>query len=362
MENQMSDNQRRLFCRLLFLFFCLLPTAIIVYRACHPRTPVWWQQQVFTAVGIHTRVNSVETLSPQETVLRDVTIFDGHGQPILSAMEVDLSVASGHSQIVIRDQIRLSNHGLKYLAETVNRRMMKSGPCSVLLNDVVLVSTEGGQTRELRVTPIEITTSPTAEGGRAIVTLRMKHTGGFGPQQLDPLEQPAHSIVQCSFDHITETDQIRIHVETNRVAMPCWLADQWLPELQELGTAAGFAGRFFIEPQSDGLHGWVDGQFTDVDLKQQLARELPERDLTDPSDLDDSPERMLGQIELRTSFPLLPKSGVSSGRDEDYAILKLPDGTSQPILPDYEMQQVFDVRSAISNTVRTARSRSAINF
>ena len=338
----MSDNQRRLFCRLLFLFFCCLPTAIIVYRACHPRTPDDWQKQVLSTIGVHTQLHSVETLSPSETVLREVTVFDGHGQPLLSAMEVDLTFTPGRSQIVIRDQIRLSNHGLKYLAETINRSLMRSGAYSVLLNDVVLTSTQSGQTRELRVSPIEINTNPTAEGSRAVVTLQISN-----PNTLSA--QPA--VVQCNVDHIAATDQLRIHVETNQVAMPCWLADQWLPDLSELGADSGFAGRFFIEPKEERLHGWIDGQFTDVDLEAAY----------EPSAVAASAGRVLGQIELHTSFPVLPR-GVGADRKDDFAILKLPDGTTQPILPEYELQEVFNVGSAIDKTVRTARSMSAGKF
>jgi hypothetical protein len=49
-------------------------------------------------------------------------------------------------------------------------------------------------------------------------------------------------------------------------------------------------------------------------------------------------------------------------REEDYAVLKLPDGTVQPIVADYEMQRVFNISSALGNTVRTARSKSATRF
>jgi hypothetical protein len=342
MENRMSDNQRRFFCRLLFLFFCCLPTAIIVYRACHPRTSEDWQAQLFSSIGIHAQVHSVETLSPNETVLRDVRVFDGHGQPVLSAMEVDLTFAPGRSQIVIRDQVRLSNHGLKYLTETINRRLMRSDACSVLLNEVVMTATEGGQTRELRVSPLEITTTPTAEGSRAVVTLQMPNANAVSDQR---------AIVQCNVDHIAATDQLRIHVETNQVAMPCWLADQWLPELRELGADSGFAGRFFIEPRDERLHGWIDGQFTDVNLAPAY----------DPSALAATGGHVFGQIKLHASFPVLPR-GVGEDRNDDFAILTMPDGSTQPILPDYELQEVFNVGSAIGKTVKTARSKSAFKF
>lgn len=345
MENQMSDNQRRFFCRALFLFFCCLPTAIIVYRAFHQRTPADWQQRVFAITGVHTQLQSVETLTPNDTILRDVTVFDGHGQPVLSAMAVDLNCAPGRNQIVVRDQVRLSNHGLKYLTETINRRLMGAGACSVLLNDVVLTATDGGQTRELRVSPLEITTTPTAEGSRAVVTLQMRNANVPGDQR---------AVVQCNVAHNAATDQLQIHVETNQVAMPCWLVNQWLPELRELGAEAGFAGRFFIEPQQQHLQGWIDGQFTDVNLASAY----------DSGTVAAAGGNIMGQIELHMSFPVLPRGGGADSADQrnDFAILRMPDGTTQPILPDYELQEVFNVASAIGKTVRTARSKSALNF
>lgn len=355
MENRMSDNQRRLFCRLLFLFFCCLPTAIIVYRACHRPTPDFWQQQILANLGFHTRLNSVETLSPHETILRDVTVFDGYGYPVLSAIEVDLNFSPGRHQIVIRDQIRLSNQGLKYLAQTLNSRLIQTGGCSVVLNDVVLTSTQAGLTQELRVSPVKIISTPTADGTHASLTLRMKHAGESGDH--------SHSTVHCNFDRIAATGQTQIHVETNQLAVPCWLADQWLPTLQELGPGAGFAGRFFIAPKEDRLHGWVDGQFTDVDLADAYGHAQYGQEKQGNAPLAMTGRPLLGQIELHTSFPLLPEN-LAGSRDprKDYAILKLPDGSTQPIIANYEMRRVFDVSSAIGNTVRTARTKSVINY
>lgn len=345
----MSDNQRRLFCRLLFLFFCCLPTAIIVYRACHRPTPEYWQQRILASLGFHVRLNSVETLSPEQTILRDVTVFDGHGYPVMSAIEVDLNFSPGRNQIVIRDQIRLSNQGLKYLSETINGRLTQASGCSVVLNDVVLTSTQGGLTQELRVSPVEIISTPTAEGTHASLAMRMKHADATGDH--------AHSTVHCNFDHIVATGQMHVHVETNQLAVPCWLADQWLPELQELGPGAGFAGRFLIEPKNERLHGWVDGQFTDVDLADAYGG------TSGNSGAMMTERNLLGQIELHASFPLSPENlAADRDRSKDYAILKLPDGSTQPIIADYEMRRVFNVSSAIGNTVRTARTKSAINY
>jgi len=39
--------------------------------------------------------------------------------------------------------------------------------------------------------------------------------------------------------------------------------------------------------------------------------------------------------------------------------LELPDGSRHPVVPEYHFQQVLNIGSAISKTVRTARSRSA---
>ena len=356
MERGMSDNQRRFFCRLLFLFFCCLPTALIVYRACHPRTPEFWQHTIQSQLGIDTLIADAETPRPGETILRGLTLFGADGAPILSALETRFD--EQQNRITINDCVRLTGRGLTELANSLNQRLVGSGVWSIRLEDVEVIDDSlGGAGQGIYLSPVEIAISPEAfrSGVRpstnAVLSMSFSDgsRGTLGAQD---------SLVQCRFRCFDDPMLTTVDVETGQQNVPCWLGAGWLPQLAELGPRATFVGRFGIDPVSEKNIGRVKGRF------EQVA--LPGQYVSTPNAGSAIARRALngglGAMEVDMAFDDNSRRRLAAGQPlQITATLELPDGSQHPVVPEYHFQQVLNIGSAISKTVRTARSRSASN-
>jgi hypothetical protein len=166
-----------------------------------------------------------------------------------------------------------------------------------------------------------------------------------------------NSIVQCHFRCFEDPMLTTVDVETNQQRVPCWLGARWLPQLAELGPRATFAGRFGIDPVSEKNIGRVRGRFEKVSLPDQYAMTD-----TDPAVGRRKPHNGLGAMEVDMAFDDNSRRRIAAGQPlQITATLELPDGSRHPVVPEYHFQQVLNIGSAISKTVRTARSRSASN-
>lgn len=360
MERGMSDNQRRFFCRLLFLFFCCLPTALIVYRACHPRTPEFWQRTIQSQLGIATLVADAETPKPGETILRGLTLFGADGAPILSAIETRFDELQ--KRITINERVRLTGRGLTELANSLNQRLVGSGVWSIRLEDVEVIDDSlGGAGQGVYLSPVEIAISPETSNSvlrpsaNALLTMRFSD----GSNRFNGLSAAGtdDALVQCRFRCWEDPMLTTVDVETGQQSVPCWLGAGWLPQLAELGPRATFVGRLAVDPVSEKNIGRVKGRFEQIALPEDFA----------PASITDSTiarrtqlQGGLGAMEVDMTFDDNSRRRLAAGQPlQITATLELPDGSQHPVVPEYHFQQVLNIGSAISETVRTARSRSA---
>ena len=347
MDREMSDNQRRFFCRLLFLFFCCLPTAIIVYRAAHPQTPEFWQRSIQSELGLATQIVDIETPAPNETVLRGLTLLGNDGQPILSAIETRLRFEKDHNELQIKERVRLTARGLTELADRLNERMTRSGAWSIRLEDVEVIGAQlaDGSIQTVALSPVEIAILPDPASGNEVTDAVVK-MGVNG--QIKSYDQ----LVECNFRCFKDPAATKIDVETGGNEVPCWLVEGWVPQLAELGPRATFQGRIGIDPVSQKNIGRVKGFFEQVALPAETSA---------ISTVATAPQK-LGAIKVDISYDDSSRQRVAQGQPlEITALLLMPDGSELPMVPEYHFHQVLEVGSAISNTVRAARTRSAIN-
>ncbi len=358
MERGMSDNQRRFFCRLLFLFFCCLPTALIVYRACHPRTPEFWQRTIQSQLGIDTQIADAETPKPGQTILRGLTLFGNDGTPILFAIETRFDEQL--NRITINERLRLTGRGLTELANSLNQRLVGSGVWSIRLEDVEVINDstdEAGQ--GVYLSQVEIAIAPEVSGPGGRPSARAELSMQFSDGSLESESTLAAKVprVQCTFHCLEDPLLTKVFVETGEQSVPCWLGAGWLPQLAELGPRATFIGSFGVDPVSETNIGRVEGRFEQVALTEEyasapIAGSTVERRTQLKSGL--------GSMKVDMIFDDNSRHKLAAGQPlEIEATLELPDGSQHPVVPEYHFQQVLNVGSAIRKTVRTARSRSA---
>lgn len=415
MEKAMSDNQRRFYCRLLFLFFCCLPTSIMVYRAFHPQTPEMWQQRIESELGMDATIVAVETPSPRETILRGLTLLGPDRRVLLSAIETRIrygKLADGQAeqQILVREQVRITSDNLKWLADTLEQRMPRDSKWRIRMEHVVIEpgATDDVLANELHISPADIEIDGSGGTSSAVLTMTVRQFGkpidGAGNITSAEVSGDGLSTVRCDVRQLVspgQSPQTSFFLDTRNQALPCWLAQRWLPQLRELGNAATFRGRFGIDPLSPDIYGRVQGRFENVALppaQAPVARipasidSLPTRStaaratatrstatprstairLTSADELPIAKFPSLGAIDLdmtidenRGHDPIQGDLENDLAQDPSLkirAVLELPDGSRQPMIPEYQFQQVLKVGSAIKKTVQSAQSRSAFNY
>ena len=165
------------------------------------------------------------------------------------------------------------------------------------------------------------------------------------------------ALVQCRFRCFEDPMLTTVDVETGQQNVPCWLGAGWLPQLAELGPRATFAGRFGIDPVSEKNIGRVKGRFEQVALPgEYVSASKADSAIARRTQLNSG----LGAMEVDMAFDDNSRRRLAAGQPlQITAMLELPDGSRHPVVPEYHFQQVLNIGSAISKTVRTARSRSA---
>ncbi len=280
-----SDNQKRIVCRLAFLLLCALPTVATVYQILHPQTAEQWEQRIQSQLGVRTRIDSVETPGPNETILRGLKFFDAEGHPILEATE--LRVLFGEvNRVQIDHSIWLTSDGLQHIVGQINERVIRSHSVqprwivsiqsAVVKSDSVKDDHFGSlKPRELWLENalIDMDSSIAPETAQLATTARLDF-------QLVNLAAPTPAgepnVISCSLRREkipsangTNLSEQWINLNTGTDALPCWLASQWLPEITEImGTEVTFSGALKIDAGSPVLQGQAQGHFDNVDMEQ----------------------------------------------------------------------------------------------
>ncbi|HMP80468.1 MAG TPA: hypothetical protein PKD54_13520, partial [Pirellulaceae bacterium] len=122
----MSDDSRRLLCRLIFIALCLLPTAVVVYRIFHPVTPQQWSQRLQATLGIDALIDRVETPQPNITILRSVHIRDSQLRTLARLGSVRIATDS-QRRINVDEPVTMSAAGLANLLQRLPEYLLHPG-------------------------------------------------------------------------------------------------------------------------------------------------------------------------------------------------------------------------------------------
>ena len=278
----MSDNQRRLICRLLFLLLCAAPTLIVVYRICHPPSANSWARDIQSQLGVVTAVDSVETRNPSVTILRGVSFSDPEIGPILSAMEIRIEYGETN-RIIIPHSVKLTNAGIIQLFQTVNNNLIRAHAADrpwrieflkhTVIEESIVSQRTGDQPQSLLIENLQVDVVPMVEGTMTQLAFQLPTT------QFDHAEPNTdRPWVICKFDrsHPDNSDlknQQWLGMNTNQVELPCWLLGDLIPEIQHLGLGCHFAGYVDINTQSGVATGQFAGRFKQIDTSTLLGSE-----------------------------------------------------------------------------------------
>ncbi len=273
----LSDNQRRILCRLVFLLVCALPTSILVYLLFHQPGPDDWERLVQAQLGIQIEIGAVETPRPNQVVLRAVRIAESvPGIPLeaeqLTIEEITIEQTRQGGRISVLHPVQISADVMSEIVQRcsqhVQRLNLGSRPWQIDFSKILLTDS-GSETADLVLQPAGLTietVTGSAESPESVVQIQL-----LTKLAADPPENLLRVLYQKT------AVREYLNIETNGT-IPCRLFQHWQPDLKWLGPSS-FRGnvQLWINDQ-DEIDGIIAGDLTDIALDQLAqAYQLPLR-------------------------------------------------------------------------------------
>jgi hypothetical protein len=307
MHSDLSDNQKRFICRMLFLVFCAIPTCVTIYVATHKRTPDQWAQILQAELGVQTSIGAVETPLPDVLVLRDVKLYDNDGVPFFESLGARIELGNVN-QIVFPNREQITLEGLAHFAEEAAERMVKpqanAKPWTVSFQRVLL---QGERETERFEGPIFAEWFSDKQGG----VVRIEY-----PLRENEELQQYEDFVELKIAR-NETRGLRVKFDSPDGFMPCWVAKPWFPELeQKLGENALFSGFAKV----DCIHSTTDCQLTGTFRNIQLPHYLIDANSRDAEAIHVNRLQVVnndwigGTAKLQVADGVLPMPRTDSGQ------------------------------------------------
>lgn len=255
MEQNLSDNQRRTICRVLFLLLCALPTLVTVYFATHQRTPHQWAQLLHAELGVEPRIGVVETPRPGEMIFHDVKLYDVAGEMIFESLTAKATLGN-INQIEFQGPIQVTQKGLSDFLKEASARLVKPRanfkPWTVRFQDVHITD---GPDPSFQNKPLHLQN-----------VLVGTHFGDNGIY----LTASANELGWIDFSRAPNKSryagQFETRINVNETPVPCWLAAGWFPQLKQLGKQAHFKGFAGVHSRGGLTMSSLAGDFFGVDL------------------------------------------------------------------------------------------------
>ncbi len=267
MENDLSDNQRRFICRVVFLLVCALPTIAIVYFAAHQRTADQWAQLVQAELGVEASIGGVESPLPGQYIFRDVKLYDNNGKEFFNSLTATASLGE-RNQISFPTKVQVKREGMSHFLEDVAQRIIKPGAESKLweaiFSNVEISEQQSEYEVGFHMNRLEARLLPGPQG--PYVRLGTLLAGKSGTRSED------WGWLVLSKNPTTR--EFKVNLDTTRyAAVPCWLAKHWIPSLDTvLGSNSHFSGEATISSFASS----ATGEFSHINLSA-----IPGIDVTD---------------------------------------------------------------------------------
>jgi len=287
----MSDNQRRVLCRLVFLLVCALPTAITSYWICHPQTADGWAQAIQAKTGLIASIDSVETPSPYETVLRQLRLTDPDEGILLETVEVRIRFGKQVEVEIPYEVSNVNNHGLACLIKTINKNAVRRGvdkdwrlrfakPLKIARGEASgrFASSQAttknsslamlyNQQNSFEIEGLSLDIGPSFDGTDVSANFALPQPAHL--QQVVDLRSRNRIEIQLK----KEPQGQAIWLETFGQTLPCWLAADLIGDFivdfnEGLGSDAEFTGELKVQSRLAGKQNevYLDGVLSQLSL------------------------------------------------------------------------------------------------
>ncbi len=265
-SQRLSDNQRRVFCRMGFLLLVVLPTLLVLRMVLEesPRTKLLTALR--TTTGLRATASRIETPRPGQYGLHDVTIDGGAlGDIRLGPVRV---VCGETCLVEVDETLRVDPQQLAALARQFCSTTLPTIPqqganCRpILLSCKKMIVADRAQPldpqRQMILGPVEMLFGTTDD--RSVVEFRFQPAGQAG-------SVPTSIFIER---HLGDGSPDRIRLETGPgQSLPVWMLESFWPAAERFGSAAQFAGRIELQAGSGKiLEGTCAGDIWQIDLEK----------------------------------------------------------------------------------------------
>ncbi len=268
----MSDNQRRLVCRMVFLLLCAAPTSVVGYWICHPQTTAQWETQILAQLGVEANIGHIETPFPYITILRDVELTDPELGPIFEAMEVEVNFED--ASIFIRDTDRLTNAGIVRLMDSLNSNLIRRHAVkrwwrvmfeneTVIEESIISARTNSQFPESLIVKNLYFNINSQADFTGAEMKFQLADQESEAENTDSEREVRGRLVRSHNVEYSTSRQEFEIN--TWGLEVPCWLLAGVVPQLDAFGIDCKFTGKANVVPREGSPSITLRGKFTHID-------------------------------------------------------------------------------------------------
>ncbi len=272
----MSDNQRRVLCRLIFLLACAIPTLVSSYWICHPQTADGWAQAIKAETGVEASIDFVETPTPYETVLHKLQLTDPEHGVLLDTAQVRIRFGKYVDVEIPYEVNHVDNRGLARMLKTIHQNTVRRGvdkswrirfakPLKIARADAALFAGDPSagpnnlqailyrQQNTFEIKGLNLDVVPSVDGTAVGANFALADSN-----QIQSLENPrAQNRINIQLKR--EPYGQAIWLDTLNQALPCWLASDFAGDITNgLGQDAVFAGEFQIQSHFPSNQNQVD--------------------------------------------------------------------------------------------------------
>lgn len=258
----MSDNQRRLMCRIAFVVCCALPTILVANWILFPRSTAQWQSLVRQSIGCPVTIASVETPSLNEVRFHEFRFINSQAEPLAEFMTVDYR-QTAEGPIINLSAIDLSLSQVSELVGQLLRELPQMEPCAnTLLVQLPLMTIrpdiKGASSDRLFVARnclLRVDSNATAI--RAVLNFYS--------------DDAAQVPVRWDFLYNRPSQSTSWKLNAENAVLPCWLLAKAWPASLNLGDGSWFGGTL-AQDQSNGSTAYTlqDLQLLNLDVPKLL--------------------------------------------------------------------------------------------
>lgn len=266
---RISDNNRRLACRLLFLALCAAPTISLVYWIVHRPGIHEWQEAVQAKLGVEIEIDSLETPRPGETILRGVRVNQPFGKTVHRINEITIMTAPVH-RVVVSDMVSVAPEDLLKLIQQASQHAFLIGsisqPWQIEFQTVAVDPNPDSPDLGLVLSPLQIEIHQDSNG--VMATAKFQRSGTEYSESME---------CQVFYPHDPQVLRQEICVDTRGSCLPCWLVTGFVDDLTSMGDEATFSGTSTLLIDAENrVSGKLTGVFDRINL-QDLGEPVHQR-------------------------------------------------------------------------------------